>query len=116
MICGLNRLIIKISLMDGMRISMVVYTKKTELGENREVIPMKMNEFIDIGIFSDHPDAPEFQQNLILLKKHLFTQERTRLSFIVERKPGAVCIDPLTYFIDQNVTDNVFIPYSQTEN
>ncbi|MGD9897891.1 MAG: ABC transporter permease/M1 family aminopeptidase [Calditrichaceae bacterium] len=97
-------------------VSMLVNTTKSELRGDREVIPMIMNESIDIGIFSDHPDAPDFQQHLILLEKHLFTQERTRLSFIVERKPGAVCIDPFSYLIDQNVTDNVFIPDSQIEN
>ena len=65
---------------------------------------MSVNDWIDIGIYSENENGIE---ELIYLQKHKITEQGTRLEIIVNQEPTKAGIDPLNKLIDRKSEDNI---------
>ncbi len=63
-----------------------------------------MNDWIDLAIFAKDEDGNEQE---IMLKKVHITGKENKFSFIVDKKPFSVGIDPYHKLIDRRTTDNI---------
>jgi hypothetical protein len=68
-----------------------------------------MNDYIDIGIFSDDTKTSEGSTKLnpLYFKKHKFSAGRQVIDIIVKGKPVRAGIDPYSKLIDANGDDNI---------
>ncbi len=65
---------------------------------------IELNDWIDIGVYAENEEGEE---ELIYLKKHQFTNEKTHFEIFVNQKPSKAGIDPLLKLIDREGEDNV---------
>lgn len=65
---------------------------------------VKINDWIDIGVYSLAPNGGD---ELIYLEKHKILGSQTEIEIIVDRKPTRSGIDPLSKLTDKKVEDNV---------
>jgi len=78
-----------------------------EVGNQEQVA---INIPVDIGLFFKSPADSGYDQNdVIKMEKYSITESRKTFSFIVDRKPTVVGIDPYHKLIDRNTEDNLFI-------
>jgi len=75
-----------------------------EIGEEK---PIGINEFIQIGLFTKHPDNIA-SKGIILLKKYQINKKENTIKIIVNEVPKYVSIDPLGSRLDNNLLDNTF--------
>ena len=66
--------------------------------------PMKLNEWIDVGIFTEGKDGKD---SLIYLEKKYFNKGAESFSIAVPFKPSKGGIDPLHKLIDRDAGDNI---------
>jgi ABC-2 type transport system permease protein len=90
-------------------VSLTIEIKKLyydSLGNDRSAI--RMNDYIDIGAFSDSKggDPEGMPSGVLYLKRWRLTAGRHRIEFIVKGKPGSVGIDPDRKLLDRNMEDN----------
>ncbi len=78
--------------------------KKFEADSVGNTNEVALNEWIDIGIYSEDDKGEE---KLIYLKKHLISEQDTKLEVKVKEKPVRAGVDPLYMFIDRNPDDNL---------
>jgi len=64
---------------------------------------MDMNDWIDLAIFIEDENKEEQE---ILFKKVHITEKENKFSFIVDKKPHSVGIDPYHKLIDRKTSDN----------
>jgi len=88
-------------------VTMIVESSKVyadSLGEEMEV---NVNDWIDIGIFTDQKVNGRKAEKPLYLKKHKITERETIIQITVKEKPVRGGIDPYNKLIDRNPSDNV---------
>jgi ABC-2 type transport system permease protein len=77
--------------------------------KGNDVSALKMNDYIDIGIFAADTNDKNGrnQANLLYLKKYKLTRGEHQLAIIVKGKPNAAGVDPFGTLIDRNPNDNM---------
>ncbi len=78
--------------------------KKFEADSVGNTNEVALSEWIDIGIYTEDEEGEE---KLIYLKKHLISDQDTKLEIKVTEKPVKAGIDPLNILIDRNPDDNI---------
>jgi hypothetical protein len=74
-------------------------------GRQQEV-PLNMR--VDIGVFSGDPDkVTEGDAHVLLFEKQVISSGAQSFSFVVEKRPTHVGIDPYNKLIDRNSDDNI---------
>jgi ABC-2 type transport system permease protein len=71
--------------------------------------PVPVNDDIDIAVFEQQPELWNRATQPLYLQKHHFTGGETKLTIIVNKRPGAVGIDPYSYMLEENIQDNVLL-------
>jgi len=72
----------------------------------KPILSVPLEDYIDIGIFSEE-DVDGVQREVELyLKKHKITQINNKISIIVDKKPTEVGVDPYNKLIDTQSEDN----------
>lgn len=69
--------------------------------------PVHVDDEMDIAVFEYQPERWNRNTHPLYLQKHHFTNGKTRLTMIVNRKPATVAIDPYGYVLDENPADNI---------
>jgi len=84
------------------KVSLKVSVSKTYEDSDGNDTPAAMNDYIDIGIFTENAKAAP-----LYLQKHKFTASERTVEVIVTGKPAKVGIDPYFTLIDKNLGDNI---------
>ncbi len=87
------------------KVHMTVEASKFRVNEAGAEIPVAINDWIDIGIYSTNENGKE---ELIYLKKHRIIDGIIELEITVDQKPVKAGIDPLNKLIDRESEDNIF--------
>ncbi|WP_313988886.1 ABC transporter permease/M1 family aminopeptidase [Xanthocytophaga flavus] len=96
-------------LADGrFQIDMNINIQKSELSNSKKEVAMKIHEQIPIGVFSCDPDKVADTTEILYLKSHPFHQPTNRLSFIVNKEPHSIVLDPYITFMDKNKQNNLY--------
>lgn len=74
-------------------------------GKKKPVYSVKLEDYIDIGIFSEQKDDDK-KEKVLYLKKHKITDINNSISIIVDEKPTEVGVDPYNKLIDTQSNDN----------
>lgn len=69
--------------------------------------PLPVNDDIEIAVFEQRPETWARHTQPLYLQKHHFTNGKTQLTMIVNKKPEAVAIDPYGYMLEENQQDNI---------
>jgi hypothetical protein len=82
-------------------------TKFEADGEGQQTeVPLVMD--VDIGIFSENPDdVTEGDAHVLFFEKHNITSGEHSMSYVVDKRPTHVGIDPYNKLIDRNSDDNI---------
>lgn len=80
-------------------------TYKTEK-MRKPILSVFLEDYIDIGIFTEEEVDGELQEKTLYLQKHKITQINNKISIVVEKKPKEVGVDPYNKLIDTNSDDN----------
>jgi len=77
--------------------------------KGNDVPALKMNDYIDIGIFAEDTKDKNGRNraNLLYLQKYKLTRGEHQLTIIIKGKPNAVGVDPFGTLIDRNPNDNM---------
>jgi ABC-type transport system involved in multi-copper enzyme maturation permease subunit len=76
-------------------------------GKGKET-PARLNQTVDLGLFTDRPGKAEFGAgNVLLRKRYAVTDGTQTFTLITARKPTFAGIDPYNMFIDRNSDDNI---------
>ncbi len=74
--------------------------------ETKEILSVKLNDYIDVGIFTEEEIDGKKKEVVLYLQKHKITAINNKISIIVDQKPTEVGIDPYNKLIDTKSTDN----------
>lgn len=88
------------------RLQVQVSISKTDQTQEAVKVVVPDDE-IAIGIFDTEPDNWTRSTQPIYLQKYHFTKTDTLVTIIVDKRPLAVAIDPHSYLLDENPTNNV---------
>ncbi|MEO0470803.1 MAG: M1 family aminopeptidase, partial [Bacteroidota bacterium] len=80
--------------------------KKLLADEDGNESPLKLKDYIDVGVFGRVKVDGEYQDTTLYLQKHLLTEDSTRLEISVPLKPSKVGIDPYYKLVDRKPADN----------
>ena len=72
----------------------------------KPVLSVKLNDYIDIGIFGEEEVDGKKKEIELYLQKHKITQIDNKISIIVNKKPVEVGVDPYNKLIDTQSDDN----------
>lgn len=72
----------------------------------RPELSVKLNDYIDIGIFTSEEVEGKKKEVELYLKKHYITQINNKISIIVDKKPTEVGVDPYNKLVDTQSEDN----------
>ena len=75
-------------------------------GKQKPLVSVKLEDYIDIGIFTEDDTDGEKKERVLYLKKHKITKINNTLSIIVDEKPTEVGVDPYNKLIDTRSDDN----------
>jgi ABC-type transport system involved in multi-copper enzyme maturation permease subunit len=76
-------------------------------GKGRET-PARLDQTVDIGLFSERPGKAAFgAANVLLRQRQRVTDGEQTLTLITRAKPAYAGIDPYNTFIDRNSDDNI---------
>jgi ABC-2 type transport system permease protein len=80
----------------------------TYLAEGKEtpLVSVKLEDYIDIGIFTEDDLDGKKKERILYLKKHKITEINNKISIIVDEKPTEVGVDPFNKLIDTQSDDN----------
>ena len=67
---------------------------------------VKLEDYVDIGIFTEDEIDGKKKERVLYLKKHKITQINNKISIIVDEKPTEVGVDPFNILIDTQSNDN----------
>jgi len=78
-------------------------------GKGNDRPAVKMNDYIDIGVFGTdvNDKSGRTQINFLYLKKYKLTRGEHEFSIVVKGRPRSVGVDPLGKLIDRNPNDNL---------
>jgi ABC-type transport system involved in multi-copper enzyme maturation permease subunit len=66
----------------------------------------KVDEYVDIGVFSRPPGGKESDEKVLYLQKHRITQADTTIELVVDAAPYEAGIDPYNKLVDRDSDDN----------
>jgi len=92
------------------KVTMNININKVWIDNKRNDVPaLKMNDYIDIGIFAEDTKDKNGRNraNLLYLQKYKLTRGEHQLTIIIKGKPSAVGVDPFGTLIDRNPNDNM---------
>ncbi|MFP2906000.1 ABC transporter permease/M1 family aminopeptidase [Pyxidicoccus sp. 3LFB2] len=75
-----------------------------------EHVPLPLDEELDVGVFSQHPEAGAKEAAPLYAAKHRFTGAAADVSVIVNARPGYVGVDPFLRRIELERSDNAVKP------
>lgn len=75
-------------------------------GKKKPIVSIKLEDYIDIGIFTEDDIDGKRKERILYLKKHKITQINNKISIIVDEKPREVGVDPFNKLIDTQSNDN----------
>ena len=75
-------------------------------GKKRPLVSVKLEDYIDIGIFTEDDIDGKKKQRILYLKKYKITEINNQISVIVDEKPTEVGVDPFNVLIDTRSDDN----------
>ncbi|WP_047545849.1 ABC transporter permease/M1 family aminopeptidase [Psychroserpens sp. Hel_I_66] len=75
-------------------------------GKEKPLLSVKLEDYIDIGIFTEDDIDEKKKERILYLKKHKITQINNKISIIVDEKPTEVGVDPFNILIDTRSDDN----------
>jgi len=84
------------------KVTLVVESHKVRSDGNGNETPMKVNDLMDIGVFS----GPKDQEKELYLQKRWVHEGKQTFEVIVDQMPSRGGIDPLNKLIDRNGDDN----------
>jgi ABC-2 type transport system permease protein len=85
------------------RVTLEVQARKVQADGNGAEIPMRLADYIEIGVFSGKKD----EEKPLYLRKEKLTEERKTFVIIVDQPPTLAGIDPYNKLIDRNADDNM---------
>ncbi|WP_164020412.1 ABC transporter permease/M1 family aminopeptidase [Pyxidicoccus trucidator] len=80
-----------------------------------EHVPLELDEELDIGVFSQHPEALSGEDSPLYAAKHRFMGASTEVSVIVNARPVYVGVDPFLRRVELERTDNAVKPVAATQ-
>ncbi|MGC1473289.1 MAG: M1 family aminopeptidase [Psychroserpens sp.] len=75
-------------------------------GKTKPLLSVKLEDYIDIGVFTEDDVDGKKKERVLYLKKHKITQINNKISIIVDEKPTEVGVDPFNILIDTRSDDN----------
>ena len=75
-------------------------------GNKKPILSLQLEDYIDIGVFTEHEVDGKMKEKQLYLKKHKITAINNKVSIIVDEKPNEVGVDPYNKLIDRNSGDN----------
>lgn len=75
-------------------------------GKKRPILSVQLEDYIDVGVFTEDDDDGKKKERILYLKKHKITKINNKISIIVDEKPVEVGIDPYNKLIDTQSGDN----------
>ena len=72
----------------------------------KPILSVKLQDYIDIGVFGSEEVDGEKKEVELYLQKHKITQINNKISLIVDKKPTEVGVDPYNKLIDTQSMDN----------
>ena len=72
----------------------------------KPILSVKLEDYIDIGVFGTEEVDGEKKEVELYLKKHKITQINNKITLIVDKKPTEVGVDPYNKLIDTQSMDN----------
>ena len=75
-------------------------------GKERPILSLPLEDYIDIGVFTEHEIDGVMKEKALYLKKHKITGIDNNISIIVDEKPTEVGVDPYNKLIDTRSNDN----------
>ncbi len=85
------------------KVTLTVQARKMKADGNGAEEPMRLNDFIDIGVFVGKKD----EEKPLYLKKERITQAKQTFEIVVDRMPTRAGIDPYNKLIDRIPDDNM---------
>ncbi len=73
---------------------------------SKPLLSVKLEDYIDIGIFTEEEIDGVKKEKQLYLEKHKITQIHNTISIIVDKKPVEVGVDPYNKLIDTKSDDN----------
>jgi ABC-2 type transport system permease protein len=70
------------------------------------LVAILLEDYIDIGIFTEDDLDGKKKERILYLKKHKITEINNKISIIVNEKPTEVGVDPFNKLIDTQSDDN----------
>ncbi|QNK77717.1 hypothetical protein H7F37_01095 [Winogradskyella sp. PAMC22761] len=75
-------------------------------GKTKPILSLPLQDYIDVGVFTEHEVDGEMKEKQLYLKKHKITLIDNKISITVDEKPTEVGVDPYNKLIDRNSGDN----------
>ena len=75
-------------------------------GKDKPVISVALEDYIDIGIFTEDDVDGKKTERILYLEKHKIDKINNKISIIVDEKPTEVGVDPYNKLIDTRSDDN----------
>ncbi len=85
------------------KVSLKVESRKLKADGSGNESPMKLNDLVDIGVFSGKKD----EEKPLYMKKERLTQPSQTFEIVVKSAPTRAGIDPYNKLIDRNADDNM---------
>ncbi|MGY8911008.1 MAG: M1 family metallopeptidase, partial [Flavobacteriales bacterium] len=78
----------------------------TPADKKKPILSVKLQDYIDVGIFTEEEVDGKKKEVALYLQKHKITQINNKITIIVDKKPTEVGIDPYNKLIDTQSNDN----------
>ena len=78
----------------------------TPADKKKPILSVKLQDYIDIGIFTEEEVDGKKKEVALYLQKHKITQINNKITIIVDKKPTEVGVDPYNKLIDTQSNDN----------
>lgn len=90
-------------------IELQLVSKRFKTLEGGQEVQVGMDEPVQIGLFSTHPEDMETKsgKEIIYLKAHQLSEDKTTIRMIVDEEPVYVAVDPFGTRLDANRADNI---------
>jgi hypothetical protein len=87
-------------------VTLKVHAAKLVAGGKGKETEEKMDELVDIGVFSRPPGGKEDDEQVLYLRKHHVTAADTTIELVVDGEPYEAGIDPYNKLVDRASDDN----------
>ena len=74
--------------------------------DSKPILSVPLNDYIDIGIFTEQDVKGKKKEVELYLQKHKITKINNKVTIIVDKKPTEVGVDPYNKLIDTQSEDN----------